>query len=278
LSQLSDGRVVGPDRLLSTLEQLLAIDATSLDPALQQAAQVVSEVLGADKVDVFVYESGTESLVARGTSNTPLGRRQHAIGMDRLPLAGLGRCVEVFHSGRSYQDGAVDEDRQELIGIREGLGVRSQVVVPLVVNGRRRGVVCAVSTQRDYFSAQDMAFLEAVSHWTSLVMHRTELAQVVVERAEERGRRKALADMLQQLTPRQLEVAVLIANGYSNHQIAERLVLTEGTVANHVAQLLDRLGMDSRTQVAALVAEVGLHRDGVASDVSGLLPPRNPDG
>jgi Bacterial regulatory proteins, luxR family len=49
--------------------------------------------------------------------------------------------------------------------------------------------------------------------------------------------------------------------GFSNQQIAEQLVLTPGTVANHVGQVLDRLGLNSRTRVATLIAELGVHRE-----------------
>jgi len=44
-----------------------------------------------------------------------------------------------------------------------------------------------------------------------------------------------------------------MACGYTNQQIADTLVLTRGTVANHVAHILDKLGASNRTQVAALV-------------------------
>jgi DNA-binding CsgD family transcriptional regulator len=260
MSYYREGNPVGPDRLLGTLEQLLAIDTTELQSALRQAARVICEVLSADKVDVFVYDPASESLVARGTSATPMGRRQHEIGMDRLPLAGHGRAVEVFRTGTSHHDGRVDEDQLELVGIREGLGVRSQVTVPLEVGGTRRGVLSAVSAEPDFFSDLDTAFLQAVSRWTGLIMHRAELAEVVVQPAEERGRRETLERLLGRLTARQLDVAVLIANGFSNQQIAEQLVLTPGTVANHVGQVLDRLDLNSRTQVATLIAELGLHR------------------
>jgi DNA-binding NarL/FixJ family response regulator len=57
------------------------------------------------------------------------------------------------------------------------------------------------------------------------------------------------------LTPRECEVAALIARGYSNRQIADALVLTRGTVANHVAHILAKLGAANRTQVAARVFE-----------------------
>jgi DNA-binding NarL/FixJ family response regulator len=52
------------------------------------------------------------------------------------------------------------------------------------------------------------------------------------------------------LTPREHEVARLIARGYTNRQIANELVLTPGTVANHVAHILHKLECTSRIQVA----------------------------
>ena len=45
----------------------------------------------------------------------------------------------------------------------------------------------------------------------------------------------------------------LIACGYTNRQIAEALVLTRGTVANHVAHILSKLDLSNRTQLAAYV-------------------------
>jgi ATP/maltotriose-dependent transcriptional regulator MalT len=53
------------------------------------------------------------------------------------------------------------------------------------------------------------------------------------------------------LTARELEVARLIAEGHSNKQIAEALVVTEGTAANHVHNVLGKLGFSNRAQVAA---------------------------
>src|ERR1700682_2050606 len=115
------------NRLLTTLERLLELPATEGNTTLNQAAQLVAEVLAADKVDVFFHESANETLVALGTSDTPLGRRQHAIGMDRLPLANGGCTVEVFLSGNSYLTGHADQDPNELVGIRVGLGVKSEI-------------------------------------------------------------------------------------------------------------------------------------------------------
>ena len=52
------------------------------------------------------------------------------------------------------------------------------------------------------------------------------------------------------LTRRQMEVMRLIAVGYTNSQIAEALVITEGTAANHVAAILARLGLRNRVEAA----------------------------
>src|SRR6266542_872614 len=55
------------------------------------------------------------------------------------------------------------------------------------------------------------------------------------------------------ITTREREVAELIAQGLSNEQIAERLVLTPGTVANHVAHILEKMRLQARVQIAVKV-------------------------
>ncbi len=60
------------------------------------------------------------------------------------------------------------------------------------------------------------------------------------------------------LTPREREIAVLIAQGKSNRQMAEQLVLSERTIETHVRNILSKLGLTSRTQVALWAVEVGL--------------------
>jgi non-specific serine/threonine protein kinase len=61
------------------------------------------------------------------------------------------------------------------------------------------------------------------------------------------------------LSPRQLEVAALIGRGFTNRQIGEELVITEGTAANHVKAILASLGYESRVQIAVWATERGLH-------------------
>ncbi|MBX6765345.1 MAG: response regulator transcription factor, partial [Rubrobacteraceae bacterium] len=56
------------------------------------------------------------------------------------------------------------------------------------------------------------------------------------------------------LTPRQREVALLVAQGLANRQIASELGISENTVANHVAAIIRRLDVPARSGIAAWVA------------------------
>jgi DNA-binding CsgD family transcriptional regulator len=70
--------------------------------------------------------------------------------------------------------------------------------------------------------------------------------------------RRAAAEKYGGLTAREREVAALIAEGKSNREIADQLIVSERTVESHVANILFKLGFASRAQVAAWVVEVGL--------------------
>jgi DNA-binding NarL/FixJ family response regulator len=60
------------------------------------------------------------------------------------------------------------------------------------------------------------------------------------------------------LTSREYEVAILMARGLANRQVAETLVISEKTVKNHVQHVLDKLGLRSRAEAAARAEELGL--------------------
>jgi len=241
-------------RLLQTLEQLLTIEAVSLTPVLTAAAEAVAAVLAADKVDVFLYQPGTHSLEAIGVSDTPMGRRQRALGMDRLQLVNGGLAVEVFATGESIATGQADQAPRDLPGVVDGLGVRSELNVALPIAGQRRGVLQALSGKEAFFvPAEDLPFLEAVAHWIGTLAHRAELVGALEERARAAGHREARDEILTRLTPRQREILRLIEAGLTNAEIGERLVLSPDAVANQVDRMLRQLGLAQRTQLAARI-------------------------
>ena len=64
--------------------------------------------------------------------------------------------------------------------------------------------------------------------------------------------------MAEVLTPREMEVARMVANGLRNRQIAETLSITEGTVKIHLHKVYEKLGVDGRVALSLYGREKGL--------------------
>src|SRR3954451_20666281 len=60
------------------------------------------------------------------------------------------------------------------------------------------------------------------------------------------------------LSEREIEVLRLVARGYSNHQIADSLIISPKTAKTHVSNILSKLGLASRTQAAVYALREGL--------------------
>jgi two-component system NarL family response regulator len=63
-----------------------------------------------------------------------------------------------------------------------------------------------------------------------------------------------------QLTPRELSVLRLLANGHSNKEIASTLAISERTVKTHLGHLFEKLGVTSRTEAVRVATRRGLVR------------------
>lgn len=60
------------------------------------------------------------------------------------------------------------------------------------------------------------------------------------------------------LSPREIEIIRLVATGASNKEIAERLVISEGTVKNHLSSILSKLSVRDRMQAVLKAKELGI--------------------
>jgi DNA-binding CsgD family transcriptional regulator len=121
--------------------------------------------------------------------------------------------------------------RPELALIRLELG---ELLVRHYPRERSEGVDHLKSALEGF---RDMDMLPSLRHATELLDE--------VDAAREAGG----------LTPREREVADLIADGLSNRQIAEALVISEGTAEVHIKRILSKLGFRSRSQVAVWANE-----------------------
>ncbi|TCM37264.1 response regulator transcription factor [Kribbella sp. VKM Ac-2568] len=82
--------------------------------------------------------------------------------------------------------------------------------------------------------------------------------RLIAEFARQRPRSPAKAIALSNLTPREVEVLALIAEGLSNPEIAARLTVSDETVKTHVSRLLAKLRLRDRTQAVIAAYESGL--------------------
>jgi DNA-binding NarL/FixJ family response regulator len=91
------------------------------------------------------------------------------------------------------------------------------------------------------------------------------LGPTVTQRLLERfaGTQGGAPPSLEGLTERELEILRLIAGGFSNAEIAERLVVSETTVKSHVSAVLRKLGVRDRVQAVIAAYDAGLVRPAV---------------
>jgi signal transduction histidine kinase len=230
--------------MLATLQRLLEIPAADLPAALTHAANAIAESLNADKVDAFLYDEPRDSLVAVGASTQPLSSLQKKLGLDVVPVSNGGRVVWVYAKGEVFRSGRLQDDAEELRGVKEGLRVRSALGVPLEIGSRRRGVLMVASLEADFFSEADEAFARSAALWVGMVAHRAELVAEIEHNALEQGRRAA-AD----------ELVTVLAHDLRNYlaPITGRLYLLRHTAETNG----DRQGLEHVQAACRGVARLG---------------------
>jgi DNA-binding NarL/FixJ family response regulator len=91
-------------------------------------------------------------------------------------------------------------------------------------------------------------------------IHPSVTRKVVAEftRLTEREHLRREQPLAEPLSAREMEVLVLLAEGLSNREIAERLTIAPGTAKNHVSNILSKLDVRDRTQAVLRAQEIGL--------------------
>ncbi len=118
-----------------------------------------------------------------------------------------------------------------------------------------------LSYSLELYGAVIAAIFAAVGIWLGLKLTKTEQVVVVKEVPVQAPatftlNEAKLGDL--GITPRELEILELIANGLSNRGIAERLFVSENTVKTHSSRLFDKLSAKRRTQAVQIGKELGL--------------------
>jgi len=113
---------------------------------------------------------------------------------------------------------------------------------------------------------KDMKMEKLVEGLNRAVQNEVTLHPLVARRVLQniRGEMSEEQPLFTELTDRELDVLKLIAKGYTNTQIAEELVISENTVKGHVSNILSKLHVADRTQVAVYAWQQGIVRRGQA--------------
>lgn len=148
------------------------------------------------------------------------------------------------------------EDRSEYAGVGTVPSLASRLS-----EAAEEGQVLA--SQRIGAAVEALTIVEPVPDVSLPGFSRPQQALAILDlkpEAREADRREdeALGDEVSRLTPREREVARLIAQGATNRDLARDLIITEGTAANHVEHILSKLGFASRAQIAAWAVQHGL--------------------
>ena len=117
---------------------------------------------------------------------------------------------------------------------------------------RLRAAMGAEAFEAEYAAGRTLD-LAQVAHWARHEMQAQRAgAQVSEPDAAVPGKAVSV------LTPRELEVLKLVAQGLSNHDIAQRLFLSDHTVHRHLSNILRKLNLSSRSAAAAWGVRAGL--------------------
>jgi DNA-binding CsgD family transcriptional regulator len=147
------------------------------------------------------------------------------------------------------------------------LGIRSQAIVELASAAGRPNVLLEVAVRHvDDTAAPLQSRLAAVEALGTLGTTRAdELLARLARRNDELGKRARLVSQRRRrtgLSEREVEVVQLAASGGTNREIAERLSLSQHTIARHLANARTKLGAANRTEAAMKLEELeGLARD-----------------
>jgi two-component system, NarL family, nitrate/nitrite response regulator NarL len=132
-------------------------------------------------------------------------------------------------------------------------------VVILSASDAAADLFSAVQFGAQGYLLKDLEPADWLSYLHALLKDDAEIPRKMADRLFYRfkGNVSPAAEKLHALTPREKDILAYIARGDTNRQIAESLVITEHTVKNHVKNMLEKLQLDNRVQLAASAVQHG---------------------
>lgn len=133
-------------------------------------------------------------------------------------------------------------------------------VVMLTVSDDVKDLFTAIQFGAQGYLLKNMEPDDWIEYLHALVGNQSEVSRRIANRLFHRFRIGSTTDEPSpvSLTPRECEILARVASGETNKQIAQRLIIAENTVKNHIKNLLEKLQLDNRVQLAAYAVRHGL--------------------
>jgi DNA-binding NarL/FixJ family response regulator len=187
---------------------------------------------------------------------------------DFAVVAEAGNGKEAIDKARVHQPDIVlmDVRMDGMDGIEACREIRSEFpdtrVLMLTSYAEEETVVAALLAGAAGYVLKNVARSRLLEALRSVARGETMLDSKVTKGVLEKlvaGKDKAAPD--DELTPREREVLILIAEGATNKEIAAKLVVSENTARNHVSHILGKLGFSRRSEAAAYAVRKGLVKE-----------------
>ncbi|NYE08724.1 DNA-binding NarL/FixJ family response regulator [Bacillus niacini] len=133
-------------------------------------------------------------------------------------------------------------------------------VVMLTVSDDVKDLFTAIQYGAQGYLLKNMEPEDWLEYLHALLGDQSEVSRKIANRLFHRfrvGNTSAVEPSPVSLTPRESEILSWVASGETNKQIAQRLVIAENTVKNHIKNLLEKLQLDNRVQLAAYAVRHG---------------------
>ncbi|HUE51839.1 MAG TPA: response regulator transcription factor [Terriglobales bacterium] len=222
----------------------------------QNGGSVIRVVLAAASA---VRRAGLEATIAKTTTLKLIGSFQSAQTM-ASHLADLQPDVVVLDlAGSELVSNDFDLERKYSGASIASLSAAGLPVVVLVDEPTSDWTAHALKSGVKAILPRDSGMDEILpaiqAAYAGLVLLDPEVTQNLVARVQPRN---GLTAAPEDLTPREIEVLRMLAEGFGNREMASRLGISDHTVKFHVSSILDKLGAASRTEAVTLGIRMGL--------------------